>query len=412
MPDEAPAPPLNPVENESVLECFGDRVREQMERIVASRYFSRSHRLSSFLRYVVDQTLSGRGDQIKERTIGTEVFGRPADYETASDSIVRVTAAEVRKRIAQYYQEVGQENEIRVAFAAGSYVPQFQVPDPAIKTEESPAASLPADPPSAKQTSVHHHFWRGFIVSSFIAVLIGLGSTWAWHTIHRAPFDFFWGPILKSSGPVLFCIADQERYPDIGLRSADDPTRQIVRPDSQTAVFIDDIGDIVHIAGLLHVNGKRYVLRGESTTTLADLRGGPTILIGAFDNAWTLRLTRTLRYRFTNNEQMTELGIVNSHDPAHNWIVNRTTASNNYTDYAIIARFTDSITGEPAVVVAGVTSGGTVAAGEFLTSAGNLAQLMRADKAAGDKPNMEIVLRIPIIGGDPGAPGIVAADFW
>lgn len=392
-------------------ETLGDEgksaIREQLERLLASSYFNQSRRFPSFLRYVVEQTLTGQEDQLKERTLGVEIFGRSPDYDTASDPIVRVTAAEIRKRIAQYYQEPGHEEELRIALAAGSYIPQFH-PCAAAKEESHPVA------PPKKQISAHHHFWRGFAVSFLIAILVALGATWTWRATHRTPFDFFWGPILKSNGPVLFCIADQKQYSNMELRDANDPSHQLILPDSLTAVVINDLSPIIHVAGLLQARGKHYSLRGESATTLMDLRGGPAVFIGAFDNAWTLRLTHPLRYRFTNNEQMTEFGIVDSRNPAHTWTVYRQQqmTTHNYTDYAIVARFTDSITGEPAVVVAGVARGGTIAAGEFLTDPGDLAELMRADKAAGNKPNMEVVLSTQIIGGEPGTPSMVAAYFW
>jgi hypothetical protein len=86
--------------------------------------------------------------------------------------------------------------------------------------------------------------------------------------------------------------------------------------------------------------------------------------------------------------------------------------TNNYRDYAIAARFTDTNTGKLTVVVAGLARGGTIAAGEFLTDPGYLAQLQRAAQAAGDKKNMEIVLSTQIIDGEPGTPKIEAAYFW
>ncbi len=82
----------------------------------------------SFLRFVIDQTLLGRPELLKERTLGIEIFGRDADYDTASDPIVRVTATEIRKRIAQYYQEPGHETELRLSLPSGSYVPQSTGP--------------------------------------------------------------------------------------------------------------------------------------------------------------------------------------------------------------------------------------------------------------------------------------------
>src|SRR5580700_6757124 len=115
----------NPVE---FAETEKAAIEEQIERLLQTPYFSHSRRFPIFLRYVVQHTLAGQADSVKERTLGIEIFGRSADYDTSSDPIVRVTAAEIRKRIAQYYQEPGHDVEIRVSLPAGSYVPQFHWP--------------------------------------------------------------------------------------------------------------------------------------------------------------------------------------------------------------------------------------------------------------------------------------------
>src|SRR5271155_3326757 len=118
-------------------------IQEQLERLLSNSHFNHSRRFPSFLRFVIDQTLLGQTDLLKERTLGIEIFGREADYDTASDPIVRVTATEIRKRIAQYYQEPGHEAELRVSLPSGSYVPQFHWPQPA---RESAHASLVTAP--------------------------------------------------------------------------------------------------------------------------------------------------------------------------------------------------------------------------------------------------------------------------
>jgi hypothetical protein len=395
-------------------------IHEQLERLLSNPYFSHSRRFPSFLRYVVEKTLAGQEDALKERTLGVEIFGRQADYDTSSDPIVRVTAAEIRKRIAQYYQEPGHENELRISLPAGSYIPQFHEAasgkgDSSAQVAPAVESGLPDHPDRMAHAPSHHHFWKAFAASFLVLLVVAGGAVWVWQAENHSAFDFFWGPVLNSSDPVLFCIADQKQYSSIALLDATDQSRQIILPDNLTAVVIDDLGPIVRVAGLLQSNGKKYSLRGESDTNLMDLRAGPTIFIGAFDNAWTLRLTRPLRYHFANNAEMTQLGVVDSSAPSSTrWMVDRTQqmATNNYRDYAIIARFTDSITGKVAVVVAGVARGGTIAAGEYLTAPGNLAELMRVAKAAGNKKNMEIVLSTQIIGGEPGSPKIEAVYFW
>lgn len=85
-------------------------IKSQLKRIQDSSHFSHSHRYPKFLNYVVQKTLEGHRDELKERTIGVEVFGRVPNYDLNDDPIVRVTAGEVRKRLAQYYYE-GQHHE-------------------------------------------------------------------------------------------------------------------------------------------------------------------------------------------------------------------------------------------------------------------------------------------------------------
>src|ERR1700756_1269094 len=120
-------------------------IQEQLEQLLSNSHFNQSRRFPSFLRFVIDQTLLGQTDLLKERTLGIEIFGREADYDTASDPIVRVTATEIRKRIAQYYQEPGHETELRVSLPSGSYVPQFHWPQAAKETGHP--QTVPALPP-------------------------------------------------------------------------------------------------------------------------------------------------------------------------------------------------------------------------------------------------------------------------
>jgi hypothetical protein len=395
-------------------------IQEQLERLLGNSHFNQSRRFPSFLRFVIDHTLMGQTDLLKERTLGIEIFGREADYDTASDPIVRVTATEIRKRIAQYYQEPGHETELRLSLPSGSYVPQFHWPQTA-KQNGSTQTAIPPPPPVSvpdqglKEEVGEVRTRRGFWRPALILVLLCAGAAFLWHSIQRSPFDFFWGPLVKTNEPVLFCVADQSHYSTITLRDAADPSRQTVLQDNLTAIVIDDLNPIVRVAGLLQSNGKKYTLKGGGATDLTDLRNGPTVFIGAFDNAWTLRFTAPLRYHFANNPEMTEFRIVDSTQPSQpGWVINRPQqmTTNNYFDYAIVARFTDSTTGKLAVVAAGVARGGTRVAAEYLTDSADLAQLERAAARAGNKKNMEIVLSTQIIDGEPGTPKVEASYFW
>src|ERR1700730_13871775 len=122
----------HPVYNEADREAIGS----QMERMLANPLFKNSKRYPNLLRYIVEHTLAGFPAELKERTLGVEVFGRQPDYDTNADPIVRATAGEIRKRIAQYYHEHGHESEIRIDLVPGSYVPEFEIP--AAKTAPIP----------------------------------------------------------------------------------------------------------------------------------------------------------------------------------------------------------------------------------------------------------------------------------
>ncbi len=77
---------------------------------------------------MVRQTLAGYQEELKERTIGVEAFGRQPGYDLNADPVVRVTAGEVRKRLAQYYDEPEHLEELRIELRPGSYVPDFKLP--------------------------------------------------------------------------------------------------------------------------------------------------------------------------------------------------------------------------------------------------------------------------------------------
>jgi hypothetical protein len=396
-------------------------VGAQVERLLATPFFNHSRRFPSFLRYVVNQTLSGNTENLKERTLGIEIFGKSADYDTANDPIVRVTAAEIRKRIAQYYQEPGHQSELRLSLPPGSYVPQFQqASTEAVVVEAAIELSMPvsaaplslAGARSAARSRWAFSGWKWTASASLL--LVAASSFFAWRHARRSAFDEFWNPVLSSNDPVLFCVADQTQYTALSLRDAADPARQVVLNEKVTAVIIDDLSTITKVAGVLQSAGKHYTVRGEGTTSLMDLRNGPSVIVGAFDNAWTLRLLRPLRYYFANNPTMTVFSIVDSTAPEKSrWVVDRAQqiATRNYLDYAIVARFTDATTGKPALIAAGIGRGGTIAAGEFLTNP-DLLQTVRNRAPSPALKNVEVVLSTQIIDDEPGTPKVEAVYFW
>ena len=98
-----------------------DAIRAQLDRLLASRGFAGAGRLSRFLRYVVERTLAGEGDEVKEYVVGVEVFDRREPYDPRVDSIVRVEAGRLRSKLDEYYIGEGADDEIRISLPRGGY---------------------------------------------------------------------------------------------------------------------------------------------------------------------------------------------------------------------------------------------------------------------------------------------------
>jgi len=109
-------------------------IRRELELILSSNEFAASRRCQEFLLLIVEHTLTGEFDQLRERMIGVEMFGRQVDYDTSNDAVVRVRATEVRKRLSQYYAQRDGSPAVRIEIPAGSYIPRFSW----AKAEEAP----------------------------------------------------------------------------------------------------------------------------------------------------------------------------------------------------------------------------------------------------------------------------------
>jgi hypothetical protein len=397
-------------------------VQQQLEKLLATPLFNSSKRYPSFLKYVVTRSLAGQTDQLKERILGVEIFGRSADYDTNTDPIVRVTAAEIRKRIEQYYQDPKHSQEIRLYLPAGSYAPQYSWPGrpsglsanatEIISRGDEAIPILPTGRQFAASRSVVTGVKRGV---ALLLLLLAGASAAIWFASRPPALKQFWEPFVKSSEPVLFCIADQSQYSTIRLRDAADPQREITLSDSMVTIIIDDVSPLVNVAGLLRTYGKTYRVQGEATTSLTDLRRGPSVFIGAFDNGWTLRLTSPLRFHFANDKEMTQFWIEDrANSGKREWMLDRTVQqqTGTYKDYAIVARLVDPNTDQFVVVAAGIGRGGTVAAGEFLVDARRMEDMLKQVPSNWKQKNVEIVLETQVIQGRSGPPRITAVHVW
>jgi hypothetical protein len=396
-------------------------VREQLERMLADPLFKHSKRYPNLLRYVVERTLDGEPSGLKERTLGVAVFGREPAYDTSTDPIVRATAGEIRKRIAQYYQEPGREHEIRIGLSPGSYVPEFAMPPATRPAAPSQGVSRS---PAGYQPRLRH-----VAVAIVAAAMLLVGALWTKPWVPRAALDGFWRPILDSSNSVLICIG-QRRFLATSPESPKDASPDLERvrkdldnPNSPISLFrlyymgsqnlaFPDVVTFGDIAGLLHSNGKTYRVRGESSTSFSDLREGPVILIGAFNNDWTMRLMGPLRFNFARDGDT--FWIEDRQNPARrNRIVDY---SKPYLDlgedYAVISRGLEPTTGRMAVMIGGLTGYGTMAAAEFLSNPSLMEAAIQQAPRDWRRKNIQFVIATKVIDGGSGPPRVVDRYFW
>jgi TolB-like protein len=145
-------------------------ISAQLERILASRGFASADRASRFLRYVVERTIAGEGDQLKEYVIGREVFDRGDDFDPRVDSIVRVEAGRLRSKVDEYYAGPGRADGILIQLRRGSYAPAFEPRGP--ETASAPVnATAPGEPPVSRS-----HVRRNLALVAAGVVVIALGA--------------------------------------------------------------------------------------------------------------------------------------------------------------------------------------------------------------------------------------------
>lgn len=174
-----------------------------MERLLASPLFRHSNRYPRLLRFSVEAALENPDQHPKERFVGVTVFGRDPDYDTNLDPIVRTTAVEVRKRIAEYYRQPGRDTEPRIDLPAGSYVAELRESprseslalDAALPTVVSLAHPAIAESPGPVLPI--HRFPQGRLLIAAFFVLLCVASVVAWNSFHTDALETFWRPILQ-----------------------------------------------------------------------------------------------------------------------------------------------------------------------------------------------------------------------
>lgn len=416
-------------------------VEDALDRILVSPPFRSSRQCQDLLKYVVRHSLADQNNLLRERVIGNAVFGRSPDYDTANDPVVRARMAEVRKRLAQYYQ--GADDGVQIEILPGHYVAQFRFsaepvpvqPSMAAEVEPEVPSAAPLLPPVSIQGFQPGRSWKKLPGAvTLVALLIIVAGFLFVRDRKPQPqpptaFDQFWQPAMRDSMPVIIYTGTNvvyrlspeflDRYrrthhlkdtgPEVSidLNSAGALSARDLQEADNTYVTTRDVAACSAIVAMLVRHGKPYELRFAGDISPGDLRTAPVVLIGAFNNNWTLAVTNPLRFTFARGTT-----ILDNVDKSRSWTIHFRPDGATTDDYAIISRLTDPATGEVMMVAAGIGHYGTEAASDFLTNPRKIDAFARTAPHGWAQKNLQIVMHVKVVDDAPAATDIVAVYTW
>lgn len=277
-------------------------VLQELASVLGSHEFHGSHRAQTLLRYLVENALSHRSDQLKERTIGIELFHRDAAYDTGHDGIVRVAASDVRKRLMNFYSRTVSTRMgpgIRIVLPAGSYVPLFERYDAA----GPPPKELREQPPVAAGRESRQNLWVGLILLG-VAIGVAFALVSASQNAAKPAVDGVlaeaWGPFTRADANVLLSTATPlslvmvpegygssthaappEAYPLFRQHRPLVPGAKLNMSFSDNLLGVGTMSAVVTAVNTLRSMGSSYQILPEGVSTLSELRGRNAILFGA-----------------------------------------------------------------------------------------------------------------------------------
>jgi hypothetical protein len=415
-------------ENSSFTDAEKAAILKELRNILDSQPFRNSVCGKQFLSYVIRHKLEGSDEFLKERMIGIEIFHRKADYPTADDSVVRVQAGEVRRRLEQYYHSAPGPAAVRIELPPGSYAPEFRWHNvPPIET-------------AAAETPVKKKGRRSWVAISTVAftllLLIGFVVRFTARPSRESALEQFWSPVFATSQPVLICVAKPVFYrPSLDLYRRYtkshpgtfqteverynnplplDPKEKLLWGDMlmlhEYGVAVGDVYLAARLSALFDHIEKPSQVRIGANYSFEDLRNSPAVMVGAFNNPWTLQMTSNLRFSFAEQDgnvriqEQGSAGLVRSRKLGPRGEIQQ--------DFAIVTRLLDAKTGQVVIAAAGLGAAGTQAAGEFISRRDYLEEAFRHAPADWKKKNLQVVLETTVTDSVAGPPRVLATHFW
>lgn len=424
--------------------------RALIARIIASRSFARSERLSALLSYLATMSLKGRGRELSEQRIGQTVFGRKPSYDASADGIVRTQVSRLRRRLEQYYATEGHQEPLRVQIPRGSYLVVFErvvedvlpVP-PASQTAPVATESILL---SIKQhrLSMTHLPWY-LVALLTIALLVSILN----RSLNSAPHPIaatlassdpleraFWSQILHSGTETLVVPADSGLM--LYYRFHPEPISldaylmgQYRTPEASGP---NSMLNLLHAKLPVMLANRRYtsIVDLELSSALAaraalqrvpfsiryardlrpnDLKQGNIVLIGAAEaNPWVQIFESSMNFVLLNDRADQTFSVLNRNpQPGEPRSWNAVATDPDHHVFGVIALRSNLGGNGNVLIVEGTSMAGTEAAWDFLTDKTLFRQfLQKIQQSNGAIPHFEVLVESVNTSSSSGTDHIVA----
>jgi hypothetical protein len=414
----APDPKLN-----SSRAVASEQRRALLERVLRSRAIEKSARIRDFLAYVCQRAIEQPGVEIHEQEIGQRVFLRPADYDTAADNVVRVTASQARKKLEQYFSSEGAAEPFTLEIPKGGYTPLFS-------ERATPAAAA-----KPRRTAL-------LIAVSAVAVLALGFSAWAGWKLWNAPrpvateldaspaLNSLWSQLLSAGSRTDIVVMDSSLSLFQELHPRELTLAEYLQPGVWTRG--DRLGSNAELQALVRrMTARRLTSLGSVTTAVrvAQLAGNPTrvsvlsardfnlrqmksdhvVLLGSIiANPWVSLIADKLNFRFGYDRGTRFAYFENLAPHAGEPRFYRTDSDVSFCHIAFLPNLTR--TGN-ILAICGAEVEGTEGGGEFVTSERTLAELRTLAQLppSARMPYFEVLLKSNKLGGS--TPGFTPVAF-
>jgi hypothetical protein len=380
-------------------------VEQQVEKILRSGEFSGSEVLRNLLAFLAKHSMERPAEPVKEYELGVAVLGKTEAFDPRLDSAVRVHAARLRSKLAEYYMTDGAGDSVLIEVPKGGYQLLWRH-----RVAEIPASSPPTELPATVQSGASR--WKWFAVGFAVATVLASATSAAWiarRAPHIAPrVESFWQPFLASAEAPLIVFSNHRFAGSsiTGLRmfreGVDAPAER-----NDTYSGTGTVMAVAELAKLFSTAGRAPRLKRAELLTWDEAKGANVIFVGAPDANSRLRdLAFLQHFRFKSGHEEPRFGIggiVNLHAGVGEEPIYFGPSLPYTFDYAIIAMLPNLDPRRKVLIMAGTNTYGCQAAAEFLTRSDLLSELWKRLGVREDAtlPDFEALLKVPVSGGVP-----------